>query len=408
MSKKAKPKSKNSETIRFQTELMQAMKDANKRMYRSDVFLEIHIDVDQNNAPQINKIPKFYIDLLWRADGSFKRGHIILKDDDQIRYLRVRYQKSREPGSSIEFIFQPYRSFLNLIELIFRCELGRWEYGYNFFIDKQDYYEFNDEENYIQNEKMYDLTDFLRDEESHNSAFGKEASEVYKMSLFKEAQKTTLKNARIKHRQLLDIFKCVVGVHNVSTKKSDMHTLSPLLEQLATINFEEFDQQFFDYQSPIKVDGLPIASGDSSTFKENLTRTVDDYVDSEWYLKPLLNPVGITIFLLPPIKGNKDFDNIAIDVISLLIDRLQPPTNPEKALKQMYKGKRSYESWGYNASIPDVGITSYQVLLMPRKEEDLANGYIKVNIFEDSYTQSFPSFLISTLDRYSEQLDDSE
>ena len=97
LSKKAKPKSKNSETIRFQTELIQAMKDANKRMYRSDVFLEIHIDVDQNNAPQINKIPTFYIDLPWRADGSFNRDHIILKDDDQIRYLRVRYQKSREP-----------------------------------------------------------------------------------------------------------------------------------------------------------------------------------------------------------------------------------------------------------------------------------------------------------------------
>jgi hypothetical protein len=175
------------------------------------------------------------------------------------------------------------------------------------------------------------------------------------------------------------------------------------MKQLASIDFEEIDQRFFDFQSPVKVNGLPVESGDTSTFKDELAKSVDEYVDKEWYLKPLLNPVGITIFILPPITGNKDFDNIAIDVISLLIEKLKPPTNPEKAIKRMYGDKRSFEVWGYDASIPDIGITSYQVLLMPRKEKDLDEGYIKVNIFEDSYTQSF---LISTLGRYSEQLDD--
>jgi hypothetical protein len=181
LSKKAKLKSRNIETVRFQTELFEAMKNVNKRMYRSDVFLEILIKVDQSNAPQINKIPKFYIDLLWRPDSSFNRDYVILRDDDQIRYLRVRYQKSSEPGSSIEFTFQPYKSFLQLIELIFRCELGRWKYGYYNSVDRHDNIDFNDEENYIDNHNMYNLTDYVRDTETHNITFGERASESYKM-----------------------------------------------------------------------------------------------------------------------------------------------------------------------------------------------------------------------------------
>lgn len=407
LSKKAKPKSKTLETIRFQTELFNALNTVNKRMYRSDVFLEILISVDQSNAPQINKIPKFYIDLLWRPDESFKRKYGILKDDDQIRYLRVRYKKSAEPGSSIKFTFQPYKSFLQLIELIFRCELGRWEYGYSSSIDRHDRYEEDEEEKYIDSQSMYNLTDYLRDEKRHNETYGENASETYKKSLLAEAQKTYLKNARIKHKQLLDIFKPIVGVHNVSISESEKELLDPFMKELASIDFEKFDSYFFNLKSSVKVDGLPVVSGDSKEFKNKLIKSVEDYVEKEWYLVPLLNPVGITIFILPPSNGDKDFDNIAIDIISLLIKKLEPPTNSEKAIKRMYKGSSEFKSWGYDANIPDVGITSYQVLLMPRKKEDIAEGYIKVNIFEDSYTQSFTSYLISTLGKYSDQLEDA-
>lgn len=133
---------------------------------------------------------------------------------------------------------------------------------------------------------------------------------------------------------------------------------------------------------------LPTAAGDSAVFKRRLDATLAQYAGKRPWLFPLLEPLRVTVLVIPPRRhahSAKDLDNILIDVLSGVDKNLKPPADPavvgppDSALDsataegQRHAAERA-ERRARLRALGETAIWSYQVLELARHADDPPEG----------------------------------
>jgi|GEM_PF-6052657 len=405
---KGKKKNKNriyqNEKNDFQKQLLEAKRIQNRRVFKSDVVLQMDIYVNQKNAPFIQNIPKHYIDLLWRPEAKFKNKKLILNEDDQIKYLIVNYKKSNLDKSKLSIKIFPYYRFLKDIEVLMRLRSGTFKHEFrrSKLADEQ-----RDENKHV-GKRYIDYADalgeHLKGKDEYIAEYGESNFEFWENYHLQNYQRSRLINKRIKNNDILDLFESSIVIDNeIMNNLEDDNHIFPNIDFKDTSDIEDLRNMLLDVKVDFNINGLPIREGQGKLFKNELKNKVDEYFDENKFFAPMLVPIALSIFILPRKNHLKDFDNIAKWILPLYMKKLNPPTSLTELSISHEKEKQNLPRC-VTRYFPKNAIMSYQIIEVPRSEKSPENGYIKVSFHNVDYYSSFADYVINQINKYADEL----
>lgn len=371
------------ETIKFQNLLHTHLVRSHKRAFTGHVAMNIEIEVNQRNAPQIQNIPKFYIDLIYTVAEylDIKRKYLILKDDDQIKYLSVQYRPSRTQTSSITFSVRPYNLFIKQIELLEEC---RYKVGES---DSWD-----EDERYMEDDSWEDLHEHLRNRSELIQIWGFDRYEFERFSLLRRAQTSYYNNQRLKNHNLCSLFS------KRSKFQQDLFSGDPKFAELISM----IDETTIEAHTQLTIEGLPLRKDDGDIFRANIDSKIEKFLQSNKILLPTLIPISVTIVFSPPRHYNKDLDNLARIVLPILFNKFGPPTTITNSLQDIelkffraIQEQRNRTRAQSDVEFPLKGLSAYRIITVDPTPSDLPGGYIKLSIHNAQTYQE----LITYVDR---------
>lgn len=365
--------SKNSmpllEKQRFRSELDIYLRSIHRNTFLGPVVLQLDFFPKRKNPPSIHKLAKNYIDLLYSKDANNCR--LPLKDDQQISMLIVNYHVQREnKAPSITLTMAPMRDFILDLKLYQHIRNGN-----SFSEDDGDY--FYDENDIFDNLEPYD-------ENEMESAWD---------SLEDFRELANIVGEQSKHSENIRVRR----VQSVTMKGYDInpHHLALFFDELYQTN-TMVDRIFTDYRkwviSPplgqLRSLGLPYKEGDSEQFKKAIEEIVEKYKRRYSILTPFLLNVKLTILYVPAESHEKDLDNIARQVIPIITDILKPPTELYFDIDSLPKG------------YPKHSIIQYQIVKLPRSNNDPLNGILRLVLGEYEPFNSLWEQMDRVIDRW--------
>jgi hypothetical protein len=161
----------------------------------------------------------------------------------------------------------------------------------------------------------------------------------------------------------------------------------------SSYRLSEQDQVLFARQTlrglhSLELPPLPNARGGSAEFRSEMERICAEYVAARPGLFPLVEPLRVTVLVVPPAQhhaNTADLDNILIRILSTVDEQMKPPLSPwltspppprgmiiagEDALDRHERGLARAKSLGETA------IWAYQVVELARTPEDPTAGQV--------------------------------
>lgn len=369
----------NNDKRRFQECLLKAMKEGNRNTYKCDVAVSIRIFINQNAAPSIQNISKYYIDLICKFEQSnnLSRKYLLLKDDSQIKYLNVVYLEQEEGSESeIHFSVRPYSLFKERILIV------KW---HNFYKrDSYDEYIYSHDENksYSNIEEYYHyLKNINETDEKYN---------FWRTWNYLNAQREYLNNCRIKHKSIVDIFYPNIpneyDLSNILESNSDFMDWSDFIFDL---NLGTFQNDFGN---------LPKFKDHKSKYLDKIRENVKDYIEQSVFMKTILNPIGLTVLVSFDNNRYKDLDNIVREIIKEISKLFLPPTIianglMEKELLEHWKQKEKKIEVDIKAkNFPETGFTMFNVFKL-ESNKDNVDEFVKLNIHNSDFSFQFLEYI---------------
>jgi hypothetical protein len=147
----------------------------------------------------------------------------------------------------------------------------------------------------------------------------------------------------------------------------------------------------------------PLKHGDTKMFRDRVQEALKDFKDRLPVLFPLLTPCGVTIFYVPPRQGGKvDLDNLVRRAIIPAVHEIfKPPVTPATFFRALEKaqpgGPNLAKSLERYRGSPEFHVASYDVLCLPRLDDDPANGSVKLILHDSEPDQTTWSSLDGVL-----------
>lgn len=342
------------EKNRFQLELDAYMRANRRTTYRGPVVLQLDFFPKRGNPPNIEKLAKNYIDLLYPRES--KKLRLPMKDDRQISMLIVNYHVRNENEEPlIRLTLASMRDFLEDLQLYEKIRLGigfsedDGEYAY----DEAEL--INDVDNRDPNALDYAWANLEGYREMASSWEDKTDFRMLEKHYIEEVQSAFMKGYEIKPMDFAFFFR--------SNERYRLSALDSLLDHRRKLIISA---PF----NPLPPTGLPIKEGDNEIFKMNIRTMLDKYKERFEILEPLLINLKVTILYVPSKDHEKDLDNLARRIVPLINDVLKPPvglwfdTNPRP------KG------------FPNNSIIQYQIVKLPRFDMDPEEGVARVILGE--------------------------
>ncbi len=401
---------KKDEIKDFQTKLYNHLKQKNRRHFRSNVALTIEIMVCQKDAPNIQSIPKCYIDLLDTVHqcSDLPWKFLALKDDSQIKILKVLYKQSPDQRNQLKFKFYPLWLVNKDLEALFRLKYG-YHSGHSNYYHQEDTQSDLHESQTLQFDQVEIYNNII---ESLKEKIIQDDHDARMLKYFKYLRKRSRQAALLaKHDLLLD------GVIDFLISKNDNYqsnelkkltessgspsTLSRLLKKLAGQNF--------DFNVDLKIKGNPQKKGESDLLKLELGQKIDEFVYRYPFINPLHLPVSLVVLLNRGEGKGVDLDNIMRRIIlPSLNSRLTIPINESHAVEKVsdddvryYLQQDKYMLPSFISSeaskyISKEGIFSYEIL----EVKDDAVPYIKIALSYDKFEKSLVEELSMRIFKY--------
>lgn len=380
LSKGMKLKKRIAETDRIQNIIYQKLRSENRRSFTGDVAVTMTIYVNQKNAPQIQSIPKFYIDTLFdtRNEGLLMGKKLILKDDRQIKYLFVDYRRSNEGISKVNINIFPFRTLINQVDLVEECRLKSYDSD-----------EWDEDDVYREDEYLYELLDHIRDKDRFISKCGEERYKFEYFQLLRNHQENYYHNLRIKNASLCRrLRKYYIPQEKYTGPSSD--DINSILELTEGI--------IFDHHMQVDFGSMPVRKGQGDKFKALIKQGIDNFVKANRFLMPTLVPISATIIFQPPATNDKDLDNLARVILPPLFNKFGPPTSvmnalqpvEQKIFKKLYEVRDKKENEG---KFPMKGFSSYCILSLPSDKANSPLGFVKLNIHDANTFRDLTSYV---------------
>jgi hypothetical protein len=334
--------------------------------------MRMHFQVGTDQAaPQIDKLPKHYLDLLQapRHPGQKNSPKLLLQDDRLVKILICTYSFADSPGSTPHVFFEVSTRTDFIQELLLYNRLlnrdfdGLRDLVRLFAADSNE-----DEERY--SDAIREYRDTFRQYRAAKGQY-KHIYEALLPSLKESAQDALLRRREPQPIQFAKVYESLTK--RKLADRNLMHIVAKMLRQvfetgIATINL-----------------GPPaIHKGDSDKFKEKVQSALAEMRHSTPILEPLLTTVGITILYLPPLNEQKiDIDNLAMRVIPYVRTELKPPATFFHAIQNYKPGAITPMVRDRQAKLNRVEknqVTRYQVFEIPRLKDDPIEGKVSVLI----------------------------
>ena len=369
LSKGTKSSTKERDKLNFQEEFLDEMKSQNKRFSKVDNCCEMTFNIGQRNAPTIEKLPKYYLDLIQEPHSDLEtyRKRLGIDDDSIISYLHVKYYDSRnykDEESELTLTLYPHSQILldlKFCEFIIQnpdeCEIS--DYDIEDYLEEHKYkYRDNDDTLELYNETLRKLENVADSDEKNRLLIEKF---FYQFSL----QKEFLEESGFDLKKYL----LLLNHQMIETKP-----INPFMKQFPN---QDYKQVFVKRPTSINVENLTFDKDQSDERLKKIDAAIDNYMDRYGRNFPLFNMFSLTIFFIPPENKDprfKDIDNVAREVIKAIAKKITPTNDfiyPEQD--------------GVDHSYKDLLQTypvEYQVIRLLRSEKDDKMGTISVHFHD--------------------------
>jgi len=336
------------EKLRFQQKFSDLMHAQKRRAFRGNVVLQMDFYPSKGNPPSIHKLPKNYLDLLWRPVEGLLNPNLPLKDDRQISILIVNYhvqKANKEPRIEIEMA--PLRDFYDDLHLYDRINSYDFpgdeenpRYDLENVIQEEDYPRLLDQ-SIVRLDELKDLEDFV------------DLLEVYQ----------SLRNIYLFNYQ-----SAFFGIEKIKTSELIVLLLKNkpghgLIAQFLSENRKLIISHSF---SPLKAIGLPTRRGETDNFKDTVRRMITEFKERYPSLFPLRVNLNLTILYVPPSRQEMDLDNLAMNIVPYLNEALKPPAG------------HWFHDYQRPRGFPAHTIIQYQIIKIPRDHNDPEDGTVRL------------------------------
>ncbi|WFA88046.1 hypothetical protein [Paenibacillus amylolyticus] len=375
------PYSKNSmslaEQLRFQQEISDYLEKSKRRAFKGPVILKMDFFPSKGNPPSIHQLAKNYLDLLWRPVQGMVNPRLLLIDDRQISILIVNYHVQTEnPTPRIEIKIAPMRDFVDDIRLVekIRSKIS--------FPEDEHYLSYDEREVFSS-----ELKDPIKElEKSRESLIvTRSLKGDIDVSLFDKLYEMSMRDYQSAFF-LMEKFKStdLIGLYLDQDYLTD--------EFLGHI-FEQYRKMIITYSlQPLRTAGLPIRSGETRQFKDTIRDMIQQFRDKYPVLIPLLINLNLTILYVPPKVQEIDLDNLARYIVPLINEALKPPSGIW------------FSGYQHPIGFPKHTIIQYQIIKIPRSNNDPENGSVKLVFGEYSPYKDCWSDFDDVIDRWSDAI----
>ena len=364
-----KLKNKNSRTAsddqQFQTELLKQMKRLGRKgPFTGPVILELQYSVESKHSPAVHSLTKHYLDLLMSPVPGVDAGRsrILLRDDSQVQFLSCTYS----PTTREDSLRLRVRRLSDLFEdlNLHKDILGGW---------LDDEFELEDDRD--RDESHYDdWAQLRRDKSEWEQLRGKQAYQSFELSSRRDAQKELLERRSLPLPSLHTLFSARYHqLRNDPESKAVINNTSQMLRSAYTHPFISAD---FGHR--------PLQKGDTKVFRDRVQSELKAYKERFPTPFPLMTPCGVTVFYVPPVKGDKvDLDNLVRKaIIPAVHEILKPPVSFNAFWRSLLEARPDdplvVEAQERYRNITEYHVVSYEVLCLDRLEDDPDNGSVKL------------------------------
>lgn len=366
------PKSKTSisraEKIFFRQEVKRQLKERNRKAHTGDIILVIDFFTTKNNPPALYTLSKNYLDLLHKEIHEDKLSGLLFKDDGQIKILIANYHLNTfgKQESEIRITSYSLSSFIKDIELTDRIFTNKFENA-DSFMHRRFLHETEREERMSDTSNYWeDLRSLEKNKENHIEQFGEQFYDLQKHFLIRQIQERYLKQNEIRIRDLISIFQ-----HKFSYNKK--YSTDKHFQNIFNIT----SGYIFLSLDFVGLGNAPTQEGEKRIFKDKLQEQLKVFKEKHKVLFPLLQPVNVTIIFVPPKRNILDLDNLARYIVPFVNEIFQPPaTHRLAAYDNKYLNKLLKNEIQITQRFPAHSIAGYQIIHIPRKEEDPEDGRI--------------------------------
>ena len=392
--------------IYFQNKVLEALKKRRKRAYASPIVLQIDFYTSQKTPPGIHSLAKNYLDLLEAPVSGLKTKYkkILYNNDSQIKLLIVNYHLGK--GPAIHINVETLRNFIYDLDLIRRIRSDDFEESEKY--DEYGLSKARDELRGILNEDDLDKDDDfpIRDlkkleaqKDLYIKKHGLKSYSTYRNFIICYIQRRYLKYRHLDINWLLSIFP------SYYLKEKSKATGIKMFENIAMIG------RNFVSTLGIRLPSKPTEKEKAKEFKKAIKVVLEDFKKKYPVLFPIKSVLGITVLFLPPKNEFTDLDNLAKKYIVPFVNEIvQPPRsyaeiiNIDSMTDDFFK-KHYLEELKRLPKNPRYSIVQYQIIEIPRLENDPAEGYIRLFFNEGGYESNLWFKIKHILDKWQDALD---
>lgn len=357
----------------FRSKIKDELKRKKRRAFSGNIILEIDFYTAEDYPPPIQTLVKNYLDLLHKPMPEIDNlKDILFKDDSQIRILIANYHLNRigKNEAKIEIKAYRYSHFIKDVELADRILHQDFD---------DDNYDPDDEkeENYAHDIEYY-FEELSNLEDNNRKGFYKTNQETYELQKSMIMQRLQEQYLKSKALSVDDIISILEASHISKAKYLPKDEIDNLLE---------LARSFIPMKTGyIEAGGAPMEKGDTKIFREKLKESINEFKKNHKILFPLLHPISIVGFHTPPKRNIADLDNLARQITPFVTEIFKPPLSytPKSTLKHLSPSQR--KAIELAQKFPENGITSYQMIQIPRKKDSPEKG--SVNFF---MTDGYPN-----------------
>lgn len=368
----------NAQKADFQHEILEKMKEHNRRSYRSKIVAEIWLDPTVQNPPHIHTAMKKILDIFESPlpESGIKRKGLIYQNDNQISYLSVRYHLgSGERG--IRAKFATFQHFVDNLKLAYDILSGR----YNDLINRFDFEREMEQINRYREDHDFSeaIEAFKRHEEEKEiflKHFSKKAYNSMHFMNKMRVQEALLSMSKLSVDDLYNVF----NTSEIFQNNVHIREIGEIVAGWVT-------------DSPIRMQlpNLPTEEGQRNQYKEQIREGMRGFRTHYDILEPLYIPVIIEVIYKPPIASEgfyKDLDNIIRDfILPIFHDEFRPPPTHGAILSSVeYEDGDPLE--GMIRDIPKsvpYSVAGYEIVEIPRNPNDEEDGFLVVGLSPGSY-----------------------
>jgi hypothetical protein len=366
------PKSKKSistaEKIFFRHEVHRQLKKQNRRVHRGDIILQIDYFTTENNPPALHTLSKNYLDLLHKQMPNIDRYNgLLFRDDSQIKLLISNYHLNEFGNKKphIRIVSYSLSNFYQDIELADRILNNKFEGADGYRFSRYEYE--NSYDRLDHNSDVYqDLKDLRENKQYYIDRFGEQFFTLQEHFFTREIQERYLRVNELSIRDIISIFQAKFSYNK---KYSEDFRFQQLWDSSKKLIFLAFNF--------LELGNAPSHDGDTIIFKKNLQKRLMEFKNKHSTLFPLLQPICVLITFLPPKRNVVDLDNLARYIVPFVNEIFEPPVSFHVTYDRKYLNSILENEVKILQNFPPNSISGYQLIHIPRKENDPEHGEIK-------------------------------